>query len=63
MAKTKEQKRWEAEDRRAEYERRSIEEQLVLIDQRPGDSTGEKFRLAEHGKTAKPPKKRKKVAT
>lgn len=45
MPKTQEQKRKEADVRRAQHEARTPEEQLALIEQRPGASAGERERL------------------
>lgn len=45
MPKTMTQKREGAEERRAAYEARTVEEQLELVAQRPGVSESEKLRL------------------
>lgn len=45
MPKTQEQKRQEAEERRAAYEARTAEEQMELVMTRPGQSLREKARL------------------
>lgn len=45
MPKTKEQKRIEAEERRAAFEKRTPQQQLALIAKRPGKSQREADKL------------------
>lgn len=45
-----EAKRKDAEKRAEAYSKRTVEEQLALIDSRPGNSTKERTKLMEEGK-------------
>jgi hypothetical protein len=51
--KTLKQKQEEAAERASKHAKRSIEDQLALIEKRPGNSAGERERLERQKATAK----------
>ena len=60
MPKTLAQKREEAEERQAAHAKRTVEQQLALIEQRPGNSARERERLVADVLPRKPKKNAKK---